>query len=182
MWVATPEAQTKWLLVFASQVPAKSHCAPRMQERFYPWPPGASLTCWALSLLCPQVYLLSLVVQVPHLHSHLSGTSSAVLIPCRLFSTYQEPLPGTPTAYLVQSNLYSILYSLIVTVPPFLTLLHVNRSLMIPPQLLPFRSGLPSSGSSPIHPSAFPTLLSAALTQRLGITFEDFVIEINKEL
>lgn len=144
--------------------------------------PGASLICWALSLLCPQVYLLSLVVQVPHLHSHLSRTSSAVLIPCRLFSTYQEPLPGTPTAYLVQSNLYSILYSLIVTVPPFLTLFHVNRSLMIPPQLLPFRSGLPSSGSSPIHPSAFPTLLSAALTQRLGIPFEDFVIEINKEL
>lgn len=101
--------------------------------------PGASLICWALSLLCPQVYLLSLVVQVPHLHSHLSGTSSAVLIPCRLFSTYQEPLPGTPTAYLVQSNLYSILYSLIVTVPPFLTLFHVNRSLMIPPTTAPFQ-------------------------------------------
>ena len=135
-----------------------------------------------LSLLCPQVYLLSLVVQGPHLHSHLSGTSSAVFIPCRWFSTYQELLPGTSTAYLVQSELYSILSSLIVTVPPFLTLLHVNRSPMISPKLLPFRSGLPSSGFSPIHPSAFPTVPSASLTQRLGIPFEDFVIEINKEL
>ena len=71
---------------------------------------------------------------------------------------------------------------LFVTAPSFLSLLHVTECLWISPQLLPFRSCFPSSGSSLIHPSAFLTVPSAAFTQRLGIPFEAFVMEINKEL
>lgn len=95
------------------------------------------------------------------------------------FFTYQEALLGTSTTSLVQMELYRVL---ICRCSLFPLLASCDRTPMISPQLPPFRSCFPSSGSSPIHPSAFLTVPSAAFTQRLGIPFEAFVMEINKEL
>ena len=103
MWVATPEAQTKWFLVFTSQVLHDPMVLRGSRNVF------TTDLVWSLHTLLSAFCILSCV----HCPWWYRVQLTLIFLEPRQFSlsffTYQEALLGTSTTSLVQMELYRIL-------------------------------------------------------------------------